>query len=167
MARDANRTFGGGTPTTEQLRRSFATRGWMSDEDHVHLYAVSRLTPGTNLLAYCTALGWRARGSSGALATWLASSLPSSAVAVAVTMFYESLARSRSLAIVVLIGMTIALALLASSAWQLARPHLQWSLLPRAISIVIVVIALQSTGVTPVRILVAAALVGALWRRRE
>ena len=56
MVKDANRTLGGGMPAIEVMRRSFTRRGWLDDTGHGLLVAVSRFTPGTNLLAYCA--GW-------------------------------------------------------------------------------------------------------------
>ena len=43
----------------ELLRRTLGARGWLTDEGHALLVAVSRFTPGTNILAYCAALGWQ------------------------------------------------------------------------------------------------------------
>lgn len=66
FARDSNLTFGGGTATAETLRREVvARRGWVLDSDFRLAYAASRLTPGTNLLAICAALGSRIRGLEG------------------------------------------------------------------------------------------------------
>jgi len=51
--------------------------------------ALSRLTPGTNLLAFGTAAGWQLRGWAGALVALTAGSLPSSCLAVLATMLAE------------------------------------------------------------------------------
>ena len=58
VVRDVNRTVGGGMAAMELMRRSLARRGWLDDGEHGVLVAVSRFTPGTNVLAYCAALGW-------------------------------------------------------------------------------------------------------------
>ena len=52
-SQDANRTLGGGMASMELMRRTFAQRGWIDDSEHALLVAVSRFTPGTNVLAYC------------------------------------------------------------------------------------------------------------------
>lgn len=158
---DSSRTWGGGTASTEQLRRSFGRRGWLAAGDHRQLYAVARLTPGMNLLAYCTALGWHLRGAAGAAVAWVAASLPASAIAVVATVLYDSL--PPSMAMVVLAGMTVALALLVSSAWQLARPQLVRALAWRSAVIVAAVLAGELAGASPVTMLLASAVIGALW----
>ena len=68
IARDVNRTVGGGMASMELLRRSFETRKWVDASTHGLFVAVSRLTPGTNILAYCAAAGWRLQGWQGTLA---------------------------------------------------------------------------------------------------
>ena len=62
----------------ELLRRTFGARGWLTDEGHALLVAVSRVTPGTNILAYCVALGWQLGHWRGALAALAAASVPAS-----------------------------------------------------------------------------------------
>src|SRR5262245_32476101 len=79
---DVNRTLGG-LASMELLRRSLGSRGWLTDEGHALFVAISRLTPGTNILAYCVALGWQLAEWPGALAALAAASVPS-AVLIAV-----------------------------------------------------------------------------------
>ncbi len=166
VGRDANWTFGGGTPTMEVLRRSMMRRGWMTDDDHQRLFALSRLTPGTNLLAYCTATGWQARRWPGALVAWLASSAPASGIAVLATLLYSRLNQSAVFGGVVTLGMTVALALLLASAWRLARPHLRRDNLVRSTAIMTLVLILALLDITPIRVLLMATALGALWPPR-
>lgn len=163
IARDSNLTFGGGTATAEVLRRSLGKRGWLSDEDHRRIYAISRVTPGTNLLAYCTGIGWRLQRSHGAVIAWLASSIPASLVALLATVLYERASASTVLALAVLLGSGIALLLLFASAWHLARPQLVASSLIRSLAIIALVIALVLLGVPPIAVLLAAAALGGAW----
>ena len=51
----------------ELLRRTFSANGWIDESGNAGLVAVSRLTPGTNILAYCVALGWALHRWAGAL----------------------------------------------------------------------------------------------------
>jgi chromate transporter len=164
MLRSANLTFGGGTATAEVIRRSITRRGWLADEEHRTLFALSRLTPGTNLLAYCTAIGWVLRGSPGAVVSLVAASLPSSVIAVAVTAMYDELvAVSGPVDVALLIAMTAALLLLISSAWHLARPQLVLKQVSRPLTITLLIIALSVLQVSPVVMLAVAGVVGALW----
>src|SRR4051794_19443022 len=92
FARYANTTFGGGSATIAVLKDAIVVdRQWLDEDQFALDYALSRLTPGTNLLAFCTAAGWTARRWSGALVALLAASLPCSILAVLVTVFYEQL----------------------------------------------------------------------------
>src|ERR1700693_4041957 len=76
-----NSTFGGGTVTIVQIERQVIDRrGWLSRADSHLAYAISRLTPGTNLLAYCVAVGWRMRGATGACGALMAVSIPSAII---------------------------------------------------------------------------------------
>ena len=167
IARDSNLTFGGGTATAEVLRRSLGKRGWLSDEDHRRIYAISRLTPGTNLLAYCTAVGWRMRRTDGAIAAWLASSIPASLLAVAATALYERASASTVLTIVVLFGTAVALLLLFASAWHLARPQLVANSMIRSAAIIAFVLVLVLLGAPPIGVLLACAALGAMWGIRK
>jgi hypothetical protein len=74
IARDVNRTVGGGMASMELLRRSFDARKWVDAPTHGLFVAVSRLTPGTTILAYCAAVGWRLQGWPGTLAAVAAAS---------------------------------------------------------------------------------------------
>ena len=161
VARDANLTFGGGTATSEVMRRSLVKRGWISHDDHRDLYALSRLTPGTNLLAYCTGVGWLTRGASGTLVTLLAASIPSALISLAARSAYERLANSPSIGPVILLAMSIAVALLAASAWHLARPHLVRSLAVRSSILVALTFVLSAAGIEPIAVLALAAMFGA------
>src|SRR3712207_1429675 len=93
VARDVNRTVGGGMASTELLRRSFTTNGWLDVRTHGVLLAVSRLTPGTNILAYCVAVGWRAHGWRGSAAALAAASVPSALLIYALTAMVARLDR--------------------------------------------------------------------------
>ena len=76
MLRDVNRTLGGGFASMELLRRTFIANGSLDEMGNAGLVAVSRLTPGTNILAYCVGLGWSLHRWPGAMAALVAASLP-------------------------------------------------------------------------------------------
>ena len=59
FARYGNLTLGGGSATIAVLQQEIVVkRGWLAQVPFSLSYALSRLTPGTNLLAFCTAAGW-------------------------------------------------------------------------------------------------------------
>ena len=65
-------------------------RGWITSEDYALAFALARVTPGTNVIAFCAAAGWLVSGVAGAIAAVFASSAPSAAVAVAILQGIES-----------------------------------------------------------------------------
>jgi chromate transporter len=166
--RDSNLTFGGGTATTETLRRSLVGgRKWVSDAEFRFLYAASRLTPGTNLLALCTAIGWRLRGAPGALLALAAASIPSAlAVSLLIAVFTDA---SSSPGVMSLARGAVAasIALILSGVWALVRPHAVSGRRWRAL----ILIGLCWAGydvlhLNAVAVLAAAGIVGAAWPER-
>src|SRR4051812_2012057 len=162
VARDVNRTVGGGMAAIELLRRTFAARQWLDGRGHALIVAVSRLTPGTNILAYCTAAGWRMRGWRGSVTGLVAASAPSSIMIFALSAVLVRLVRYRAVQGALAVGMLVACALVLASAWALLRPYLSGngSRRVRAALFALGSLALYAAGVTPVRILLLAAIAG-------
>ncbi len=144
----------------ELMRRSFGALGWMNASTHALIVAVSRLTPGTNVLAYCTALGWRLRGWRGSVVALAAASVPSSIIIFVLSAALVRLVRYRAVQGGLAIGMLIACALVFSAAWHLLLPYLRGSARLRVLATVAAALALFVAGVTPVRILLLAAAAG-------
>jgi chromate transporter len=162
-ARDVNATVGGGYAGMELLRRTFTSRGWLDADGHAVATAVSRLTPGTNILAYCVALGWRVQGARGALVALIAGSCPSAIIVGAICAVLVEIDRYRIVQVALAIATAIAVVLVLSSAWLLLRPYLARGTAGRAVAIAATAVALLALGVTPVRTLLLAAAVGCLW----
>jgi chromate transporter len=156
---DVNRTLGG-LASMELLRRSLGARGWLTDEGHALFVAVSRLTPGTNILAYCVALGWQLAHWRGALVALAAASVPAS---VLIALLSATLARVDEHPFVrgvIAIAMIVATLLVLVAAWNLLRPYVKGTNALRTGIIAAVVVALVLMGVTPIRILLVAAVFG-------
>ena len=69
FVRYANFTLGGGSATTAVIHGEIVDRRhWVSEEQFALSFALGRLTPGTNLLAFCTGIGWLLRRGYGAQA---------------------------------------------------------------------------------------------------
>jgi chromate transporter len=162
VAFDVNRTVGGGHASIELLRRTFTARGWLDAASHGLIIAVSRLTPGTNILAYCVTLGWRHHRLPGAVAALAAASLPASLIVFVLTAALVRLDRYRAVRAVLAFGILVAGVLVLSSAWHLLRPYLVRAARMRAFVVTAVAAALIAVGATPVRTLLAAAVVGFL-----
>lgn len=164
FARYANTTFGGGSATIAVLKDQILTqRHWIHEEEFHLNYALSRLTPGTNLLAFCTAAGWTARRWLGAVVALVASSLPCSILAVVMTVFYVELHGSALFQAALRGALAAAVAIMVSTAWVFAEPHVKAA--PRKAMVVIPCAAALSLGahLSPVKILLLAAAAGILW----
>ncbi|MEQ1946858.1 MAG: chromate transporter [Bryobacteraceae bacterium] len=88
--RIGNTTFGGGVPTMAALQRELVHRKrWLSPEEYGLAFALARVTPGTNILAFVAATGSQILGLAGALAGTLAVTIPSAILALMITVGYE------------------------------------------------------------------------------
>ncbi|MEO8627652.1 MAG: chromate transporter, partial [Betaproteobacteria bacterium] len=116
----------GGDATTASLQRELVgNRGWLSERDFATCYAVSRITPGTNLLAFCTAVGWRMMGIRGALLALLLASIPGATLLVVLTGFYDAAPSHPIVLSAVHAALAATVGIMLSSAWILLRPTLR------------------------------------------
>src|SRR5205085_10971432 len=80
--RIGNTTFGGGYVTIGMLGRELVdTRRWISVEKFDLAFAIARVTRGTNLIAFCAAIGAVICGVAGAIRALLALTPPPAALA--------------------------------------------------------------------------------------
>jgi chromate transporter len=164
--RVGNLTFGGGDPTMSALYVELVVRrGWMPNETYGLIYALARITPGTNILAFCAAAGWQLLGVAGAIYAVLAVTLPSAVVVGLLTAGYETW-KTNPWALAAISGILAAASgMMASSAWQLVFPHLSRSGWLRAIVIAGgAFLLVQRFAVSPIVALALAAVTGAFWR---
>ena len=163
---DVNRTLGG-LASMELLRRSLGARGWLTDEGHGLLVAISRVTPGTNILAYCVALGWQLAHWRGALVSLIAASVPAS---ILIALLSATLARVDQYPLVravIAIALIVATLLVLSAAWNLLRPYMKSTNAVRTSIIAALVVGLTLMQVTPIRVLLVAAVVGVMMASPE
>ncbi len=164
FARYANTTFGGGSATIAVLREQLvAKRSWLREQEFELDYALSRLTPGTNLLAFCTAAGWTRRRWLGAIVALLASSLPCSLLVVLVTAFYEQLQGSSWFQAALGGALAAAVAIMGSTAWVFAAPHVKAAPLKAALIVPMTIGLAVGLGLSPVTILLISAAIGIAW----
>jgi chromate transporter len=89
FTRYGNFTLGGGSATAVTLHRELVERRhWLTDEQFTLCFALGRLTPGTNLLAFSTGFGWVLREPAGAVTALLASSILCAIMVTAVTALF-------------------------------------------------------------------------------
>lgn len=162
-------SFGGGNAGIAAINRELVTkRGWLSQSQFQFCYALARVAPGTNLLAFCVAVGWSLLGWMGALLAVLSLSVPSAVLVILFTHVYE-VWHSHSLAQTVIRGLLAAtIGIIVASAWVLIRPAFISGKWLRPVVIVTGAIFLTLVcSVPPLRVLALAALVGLIWRGDE
>lgn len=124
FCRYANFTLGGGSATVAVLHRELLDkRRWLSTDKFNLCFALARLTPGTNLLAFCTGVGWLLRGLSGAVAALLAASIPCTLIVVVATALF-SYWQDNHWAQAAIHGATAAaVAITVKTCWTIAHPY--------------------------------------------
>jgi chromate transporter len=156
-------TFGSGHTTMILLGESLVQRGWMPQSKFDAFYTLSRVVPGTNLLAFIAASGHSSRGWPGAIAAVLALSIPASCVVILLTLAYlrwndHPIGRN-----VMEFAMASIVGILAGASLLLLLPRLRTRRRTRAL-----VLAggafLLSMYLDPLLILALAALVGWFWK---
>ena len=168
--RVGNTTFGGGYVTMGMLGRELVdTRRWLTRENFDLAFALCRVTPGTNLLAFCVAVGALICGLAGAIAAVMALTIPSAAVAVLFMQGFESFQGNR-IAMAAIGGTVAAVAgMMWSTIWTILRPHVGG--LTRNLQVVLIAgggfLASWKFHVTPLPIIAAGTLVGFLWKDGE
>jgi chromate transporter len=170
--RIGNTTFGGGYVTIGMLGRELVdTRRWISPEKFDLAFALARVTPGTNVIAFCVAIGALICGVAGAVAAAVAVTAPSAVLAVLIMQGFESFQGNR-VAMAAIGGTVAAVAgMMWATIWVILRPHvgaITWKGMTRNLQVVLITggafIASRIFGLTPLPIILAGALIGFLWK---
>lgn len=165
--RVGNTTFGGGLPTMAALQRELVEKNkWLSIEDYALAFSLARVTPGTNVIAFCAATGAQIMGWRGALAATFAETGPSAVLAVLMTQGYETW-RSNAWVMAAVAGTIAAVAgMMWASIWYMVKPHLAG--LKSAVRGLMITlgafVAIWKFGLSPLSVIGLAALVGLLWK---
>ncbi|MBK5295432.1 MAG: chromate transporter [Acidobacteriia bacterium] len=164
--RVGNLTFGGGDPTLAALQIELTDRKrWLTPEQFGLAYSLARITPGTNLLAFCAAAGWLVRGSAGALMAVLAVSVPSAVLAVWLLMAYQSWETNALVRAAMGSILAAVAAMMLASAVLLVQPRLKDAgVLRCGILTGGAALAQSMPGVSPLVILALAAMAGFFWK---
>jgi chromate transporter len=166
--RNGTFTFGGGDATTASLQRELvANREWLSEHDFAACYAVSRVTPGTNLLAFCTAVGWTLLGLRGALSALLLASIPGAVVLMLMTGFYAAATGNPWLMSGIHAALAAAVGIMLAAVWTLLRGPLRRRP-ARTLVFAIPALVLSLYGLlSPLEVLALAATVGLVAPERD
>lgn len=139
-------------------------RGWLTRDQYGLAQSLSKITPGTGILAFCAATAWMLRRWSGAIVAVFAASLPAAAFVVLLTWAFTSLTDSRPAQLVLAAVLAAAVGMMWAAAWLLVRPQLtRAAWLRTAVLVIGAFLALWRWSVSPIQILVAAALIGLVW----
>ena len=149
------------------LQREFVEReNWLAPEDYALAFSLARVTPGTNIIAFCAATGAQILGMRGALIGVFSETLPSAALAVLMTQGYESWRTNPVVMAGVAATIAAVVGMMWSAVWGLVAPH--WGGMQRSIRTVTITggafLAFWKLGMSPLPIIGIAALVGVLWR---
>jgi chromate transporter len=171
--RVGNTTFGGGYVTIGMLGRELVDmRRWISAEKFDLAFALARVTPGTNLIAFCAAIGALICGTAGAIGAVLALTAPSSALAVLITYEFERWQDNR-IAMAAIGGTVAAIAgMMWATIWVILKPHVSRRMtlqgMTRNLQVVLIAgggfVASRIFGFTPLPIILAGTLAGFLWK---
>jgi chromate transporter len=167
--RVTNLTFGGGTITMAALHTELVSlRKWLSQEKYATVYALARITPGTNMLAFCAGTAWELLGWPGAIASVAAASVPTGIIVMLLTGSYDVL-RSNQHAMAAVAGtLAAAVGIMAMASWELIKPYLDRKHWMHAVALAggSVVLSLKF-DLTPIAVLGLAAVLGCIWRVPE
>ncbi len=169
--RIGNTTFGGGYVTMAALGREMVElRGWITAQDFALAFAIAGVTPGTNIIAFCAAVGWLILGGIGAVAGVLALTAPSAVLAVLILQGFKS-GSSHPLVLAALGGTVAAVSgMMWSTVLLLLRRYAGGGLSGNARMLAIAGAAFLASWkfkITPLPILAMATLAGLLWRDRK
>jgi chromate transporter len=169
FVRYANLTFGGGSATIAVLHRELvAKRGWIDESPFGLCYALSRLTPGTNLLSFCTGIGWLLRRLPGAIAALLAASIPCSVLAVILTMLFDQWSHNSAGGIAIRGAMAAVVGITVMTCWTISKPYIgRTSWLRQFLFIGAAFTFNAFLSVAPVPVMLVAAIVGLFFPVRK
>jgi chromate transporter len=158
-------TFGGGDPTIAALQRELVERRRVLPRDRFGvLFALARITPGTNMLAFCAGAGWMLSGWPGAAVAVTAMALPSAVIAVLLLYAFEELLKNAVAAAGIASMIAAAVGLMFAASYLLVRPHLGRSkLLRTALLAAGAFVVAWKQLLPPVQVLGLAAVVGYFW----
>ncbi len=147
------------------LQSELLARDWITPSHYGLIYSLTRITPGTNILAFCAGVGWQVLGVRGAIFAVLAVSIPSAALVILLTAGY-GFWKSNPFAMAAISGMlAAAIGMMATGAFLLLRPQLRVGRWLRAMVVAGAALALTLWfGLSPVQVLALAAITGLVWR---
>lgn len=162
FVRYANFTLGGGSATTAVIHGEIVgKRRWVSEEQFGLSFALGRLTPGTNLLAFCVGIGWILRRWAGAVVALLAASIPCTLFVVIITVLFARWQENAFAQAAIKGAVAAAIAVTVKTVWTITHPHFRPGSRVRVVLIGATAFALHAmVAISPIDVLVLAAVIG-------
>lgn len=158
-------TFGGGGATTAALQRELVERyRWLDRTQFALCYAISRITPGTNLFAFCTCVGSLLGGWRGTVVALLAAAIPATLITLVATAGFAAWSELPAVRAGIEGALAASVGILLFTTWSLVKPHVNRREWPRTLVIVSGSAALVwLLHWPPILALAAAGVAGWLW----
>lgn len=162
FVRYANFTLGGGSATTAVIHGEIVgKRRWVSEQQFALSFALGRLTPGTNLLAFCVGIGWILRRWPGAIVALLAASIPCTIFVVIITVLFARWQENAFAQAAIRGAIAAAVAITVKTVWTIAHPHFKAGSRMRVVLIGVSAFGLHAlAGISPIDVLLLAAVIG-------
>ncbi len=117
----AGLAFGSGLSILAVLERELVSRGLVTRDEFLRMYALGRIVPAGTMTALAVGLGHRLGGWPGTVAALLGLTLPAFVSTIALTAAYHALQGSRAFALLSVTLLTAALSLVVAAAVNLVR----------------------------------------------
>lgn len=164
--RVGNKTFGSGAATVVLLSREMAERQWLERWQSDLFFALARVVPGTNVMAFVAASAHALRGWIGMAVAISALSIPASAIVVLLTLAYERWYEHPVGGAIIGGAMAAIVGIIIGAAWILAAPRFIPGERVRTAALVGGA-ALLSMWLAPLTIIAMAAVAGYFWPEHE
>ena len=153
-------TFGGGYAMIPTIQAEVITRkGWIKEQEFLDLLTLAQSAPGPISLNTAVFVGYKCKGYKGALAAIMGVVIPSFVIILVVAMFFHTMRDNRWVDAAFKGMRPAVVALMVAPIVGLAK-GLHWTLISVAAA---TALAVWHLGFSPVWLLIAGAMGGALW----
>ena len=125
------------------------------------VFRFGKANPRTNLLAFCTGIGWILRGWWGAVVALLAASVPCTLIVIVITVLFSRWQENPYAQAAIRGAVAAAVAITVKTVWTIAHPHFKRGNRLRVVAIGAAAFALHVVaGISPIDVLLLAAVAG-------
>ncbi|MCX6079610.1 MAG: chromate transporter [Chloroflexi bacterium] len=153
-------SFGGGSSTFSLVHQIAIKRGWLNEEEFVRAWALAQISPGINLVKLTVMIGYRLAGWRGIIASVSGLLLPSAVLTILMTSGFAAIRTIAWIQAMVkgilpaAIGLSFAMSVqMAHSIFISAHKEGFWRLGAHVIILLVTVLLMSMTGISPVIIL--------------